>query len=84
MSDIEPMTQTVYEFVRDYLKREKRSPSLREIGVGCFIAHTSVLTHLARLEGMAWVEREMNMARSLRLGPRAPDYEADAEAPESP
>ena len=75
MTDIDPTTRDVYEFIRDYLEEEKRSPSVREIGDGCYVGHTTILTHLARLEGMGWIEREMNMARSIRLGERAPDYD---------
>jgi SOS-response transcriptional repressor LexA len=73
MTEIDPNTLEVYRFIRDYLEEEKRSPSIREIGDGCFVGHTTILTHLARLEGMGWIEREMNMARSIRLGEYAPD-----------
>ncbi len=79
MTDIDPTTRTIYEFIRDYLKTERRSPAQREIGDGCYIAHTSVLTHLARLEGMGWIEREPNIARSIRLGPLAPDYVSEED-----
>ena len=75
MTNIDSTTRDVYEFIRDYLQEEKRSPSVREIGDGCYVGHTTILTHLARLEGMGWIEREMNMARSIRLGDRAPDYD---------
>lgn len=79
MTDIAPTTHTIYEFIRDYLKAERRSPAQREIAEGCYLAHTTVLTHLARLEGMGWIEREPNIARSIRLGPLAPDYEPEEE-----
>ncbi len=79
MTTLDPITRQIYEFIRDYLKTERRSPTQREIGEGCHVAHTSTLTHLARLEGMGWIEREHNMPRSIRLGPLAPDYDPVAE-----
>lgn len=70
---IGPVTQKIYTFIRDYIHQHKRSPTLREVGDGCFISHTSVLRHLDKLEGMGWLEREPYMPRSLRLGEYAPD-----------
>lgn len=76
MSDprIEPMTWQVYYYIRDFHRREGFSPSLREIGEGCYIAHTTALNHIARLEGMGWVVREVQKPRSIRLAEHAPDY----------
>lgn len=79
MVELDPLTRTVYEYIRDYLRQERRPPTLREIGAGCYVGHTTVLTHLARLEGMGWIEREIGRARSIRLGPYAPDYEPEAD-----
>jgi DNA-binding MarR family transcriptional regulator len=72
--NLEPLTREVYEFVRDFRRREGYSPTLREIGSACFVAHTTVLTHVARLEGMGWLTRDFLKPRSIRLGDLAPDY----------
>lgn len=69
-----PLTKTVYLYIRDQLRNDQLSPTLREIGDGCFISHTTVLTHLALLEGMGWIAREIGKARSIRLADQAPDY----------
>jgi len=79
MTTLDPITRTVYEFIRDYLRDKRISPTQREIGEGCHIAHTSTLTHLARLEGMAWIERDHNVPRSIRLGELAPDYDPETD-----
>lgn len=72
----ELQTRRVYEFIRDYIREQRRPPTLREIGEGVFMAHTSALRHLAHLEGLGWIEREYNQPRSIRLGEQAPDYQA--------
>jgi len=74
---LDELTWRVYFFIRDYLREHRRPPTLREIGAGCYSSHTSILRHLDKLEGLGWIEREPNMPRSIRLGPRAPDYEPD-------
>lgn len=74
MTEIEGFTLTVYEFIRDYLRKNHYSPTLREIGRGCYASHTTILPHLARLEARGWIVREMGKARSISLGDRAPDY----------
>lgn len=76
---LEPITRQVYEFIRDFHRREGFSPSLREIGEGCYVAHTTALTHIARLEGMGWVTREFLKPRSIRLAEFAPDYNPELD-----
>jgi DNA-binding MarR family transcriptional regulator len=70
--NIDPLTIAVYKYIHEYRQRERRSPSLREIGSGCGLSHSGVLPHLARLEGLGWIEREFGIARSICLGEFAP------------
>ena len=76
---MQPITREVYAFVRDYIQENRRSPTLREIGSGCYISHTAVMRHLDKLEGMGWLEREPNIPRSMRLGELAPDTDWDEQ-----
>jgi DNA-binding MarR family transcriptional regulator len=74
MKKLNPTTYRVYVFIRDYIaKNESLSPTLREIAEGCHMGHTSILPHLAKLEAMEWIIREIGRARTIRLGSRAPD-----------
>ena len=74
MTEMDPLTRDVYDYIVWYLKEHNYSPALREIGKGCSVAHTTVITHLARLEGKDWIVREYGVPRSIRLGEHAPDY----------
>jgi repressor LexA len=74
MSEIEALTRAIYDFIVGYLRKKGYSPTLREIGRGCHMAHTTVYSHLGILEGKDWIVREYNVPRSIRLGKLAPDY----------
>lgn len=76
---LHPYTQAVYDFICDYLRRKQMSPTIREIGQGVYLGHTTVWGHLSKLEGMGWIVREPGIPRSIRLGELAPDYQAPAE-----
>ena len=70
---LHPFTRAVYEFVRDYIQLKRIPPTIREIGEGVYLGHSTVWAHLNKLEGMGWLERDMGIPRSLRLGEYAPD-----------
>lgn len=74
MTEIDPLTRRVYDYVAQFLKDKQYSPTLREIGKGCRITHSTVFSLLNRLEGMEWLVREYGVSRSIRLGRKAPDY----------
>lgn len=74
MTEIDTLTQGVYDFIVGFIRDSGYSPTLREIGTGCHMAHTTVYNHLGKLEGKDWVVREYNVPRSIRLGEHAPDY----------
>lgn len=71
MSD--PLTQTVYDFLRSYFDQHGFAPSLREIARACFIGRSTTLRHLDRLEAWGWITREEGRARGIRLNPRPPN-----------
>jgi SOS-response transcriptional repressor LexA len=73
MHEVDERTQAVFDFIRHSLEIDHISPTLREIGRACFLTHTAVLPHLARLEAWGWIVRDMGKARSIRLGEFAPE-----------
>ena len=60
-------TESVYRFLKAYHAEHRKSPTMREIAAGCFIATGSVIRHLDRLEMSGRIEREPNQARSIVL-----------------
>lgn len=82
MSITDAITHDIYTFIRDQLRDEQRSPTLREIAAACHVSKTTVYQHLARLEAKGWIEREMGMARSIRLGEFAPDNQPKDDYPD--
>ena len=68
---LSPITYRIYEVIYEYIQQDIH-PTYREIGERCNMAHTSVLRHIDKLEGMGWLIREEAKMRSIRLGPKAP------------
>jgi SOS-response transcriptional repressor LexA len=73
MHTVDERTQAVFDFIRHSLETDHISPTLREIGTACFLTHTAVIPHLARLEAWGWIVRDIGKARSIRLGEFAPE-----------
>lgn len=67
MMMVNPITETVYQFIKSYHDECHKSPTMREIAAGCFIAIGSVIRHLDRLEMSGRIQREPNQARSIVL-----------------
>lgn len=67
----EPLTQRqneAYEFIRGYLDRNRKPPTLKEIGDALGISSTNGVYKLLRtLEKKGWIERKKHEARSIRL-----------------
>jgi SOS-response transcriptional repressor LexA len=80
MTEIDTLTRDIYDFIVAYIRKRGFSPTLREIGAGCYMSHTTVYSHLGILEGKDWIVREYNVPRSIRLGVHAPDYIAPDDA----
>ena len=74
MTDITPEAYQIYEYVRDYIRKRRLSPSLKEIADGCYMAQSTVIHRIALLEAKGWVVREFGVPRSIRLGEQAPDF----------
>ncbi|MGJ3238823.1 MAG: LexA family protein [Anaerolineae bacterium] len=66
-------TLRVFRFVRDYIREHSIAPSQREIAQGTFMATTTMVLHLTRLEMLRWLYRDYNIPRSIRLDENAPD-----------
>lgn len=57
-----------YEFIRTYIDREEKPPTMQEIGDALGIASTNAVYKLLRaLEKKGYIEREKHAARSIRL-----------------
>lgn len=66
-----PLTQRqneAYEFIRGYVDRNRKPPTMQEIGDALGIASTNGVYKLLRaLEKKGWIEREKHEARGIRL-----------------
>lgn len=60
-------TQSVYIFVRDYIRKHTHPPTLREIGEGCYLSTSAVTRHLYKLEREGKIFREEGRARGITL-----------------
>lgn len=67
----DPLTERqneAYEFIRGYIDRERKPPTMEEIGEALGIASTNgVFKLLQALEKKGWIEREKHAARGIRL-----------------
>jgi repressor LexA len=75
-----------YEFIRAYMREERKPPTLREIGDALGIRSTNGVSKLLdALEKKGHVEREPHAARGLRLAEKESDpFAMNAGPPELP
>ena len=67
--------QAVYEFVKDYIRKNSISPSIREIGEALSLNSTSTVHfHLKSLESKGLILLSKNKQRAIRLSENKPDY----------
>lgn len=59
--------EQVYAFLCDFEREHRFAPSVREIAQGCYISRSTASRYLDRLEALGWIEREINIARGIRL-----------------
>ncbi len=60
--------EKVLNYIRDYIKKSKRPPTIREIGHHFGIQSTNgVKCHLDALERKGWIKREANVSRGITL-----------------
>lgn len=67
MKQTNPTIERIYAFVADYIARQQRSPTVREIAAGCEVAVSTVVHHLNTLEGQGRIVRAWYKSRSIRL-----------------
>ena len=61
-------TKAVYDFIQDYLDgHEGYPPSVREMAAGAYLAPSTVIRHLDKLEAWGLIRREPGLPRSVRL-----------------
>jgi repressor LexA len=67
---------TVLRFIEDFVRRNQRSPTFREIGQGVGVHSTNTVAHYIRiLEEKGAIERASGGLRTIRLIQPAPsDY----------
>lgn len=69
---------TVYNYIKDYIKKYNKSPYIREIQQACEInSYKVALDRLASLEKKGYIRRKLNKHRSIALSNKAHLY-ADA------
>lgn len=66
--DLTDRQQRMLDFIESFYKREKKSPTIREIGEACEISSTSVVSYnLDRLEYRGYIERDRDSSRGIIL-----------------
>jgi DNA-binding MarR family transcriptional regulator len=61
-------TRAVYDFIRAYSQAHRGfPPSIREIARGAYLAPSTVIRHLDKLEAWGLIERQPHLPRSIRL-----------------
>ncbi|PIQ89605.1 MAG: hypothetical protein COV72_01970 [Candidatus Omnitrophica bacterium CG11_big_fil_rev_8_21_14_0_20_42_13] len=58
----------IYNFLKEYFSKNRKSPYLKEIQAACAInSHKSVIDKLVALERKGYIKRKLNKHRSIRL-----------------
>lgn len=60
-------TNTVYQFLLEYVQKHGFPPTQQEIAVHCFLTQPSVSRHLDKLEKWGWLTREEGKARGIKI-----------------
>jgi repressor LexA len=61
------VTESVYNFVKAYIRQHTYPPTLREIADGCYLTPMAVTRHLERLEGEGKLKRAPGIPRGITL-----------------
>lgn len=60
--------KNVYNFIRAYVEKNKRSPYIREIQEGCnMISYKGAIDKLLALEKKGYIKRKLNKHRSIKI-----------------
>ena len=58
----------VYDFIREYINKNDRSPYIREVQEGChIISYKGAVDKLLALEKKGYIRRKLNKHRSIAL-----------------
>ncbi len=63
----EDLIQRILDYIRWYIKTEKRSPSFDEIAEGCLTVRSNVARYIDMLEGRGHIKRIPGVPRSIVL-----------------
>jgi SOS-response transcriptional repressor LexA len=75
-------TQKVYRYLLDYVRKNNRAPTYREIQIGCKLTSTSVVTyHLLRLAEDNLIKIEPQIARGIQLNAMNVSYSEVVNVP---
>ena len=61
------LTAQVYAYIRAYFDEYGFAPSLRDIGLACYLSPSNVMRHLDKLEARGLISRELRKPRSIVL-----------------
>ena len=64
---VKETSETVYQFICDYIQLQGYAPTLREIAAACYLGRSTVIRHLDKLEAAGRITREGGQARSITI-----------------
>ena len=65
---LSPKQQTIFAFIRDFIREHDYPPSIRDIQDGCHISSTSVVDYnLKALERQGMIRRDREVSRAIEL-----------------
>ena len=63
----DPTTRAVYNFIQDYIRQHRYSPTIREISAAWYVSRSNVIRYLLELEELGLIQRDPGVARSISL-----------------
>ena len=86
MTKLTSKQQAVLDYIRDYVRKHRRAPFIREIQTDCWIAsYKSTVDRLNALERKGFIKRMPNKHRGIQLRRRALELiESTAVTPVAP
>lgn len=68
MPDLSPKQQSIYNFIRKFVREKDYPPSIRDIKDACNISSTSVVDYnLKALERLGYIRRDPEISRAIEL-----------------
>lgn len=63
----EQTTQTVFDFIGDYIQERGYAPNVREVAEACYISRSYMIRYLIALEKTGLIRRDPRIARGISL-----------------